>query len=304
MSLPHAAIATLVAAATALGVSVPAAHAAPSPTVAQIATSGVLIKGGKVDVSPHPGRGNRVDIILDWWGLFDPTKNVKKDGQGGNVIPTCTWGDSENRPIPDWYDAELRSKATLLWRECPEESSIPTGWVVIPHPGHTEDDIDAPVPVETPDKLGARAVSSLIVPDPVVSTWPTADDNGYTLVNAPTWWWMENSETVSTRSQAGPLWVEVTATPTASTWISQAGDATRCNSVGIEWDRSPLRQDPPAQACTHTYQAANRNETATIQVTWDITYRSNFGARGVLTPLVTSQQVSLPVLERHALTTG
>lgn len=297
-----AAISTVVATTVTFTAHLPAAHSSPLPAATVAMTTGWAANGGSVDVSPHPGRGNRLDIILDWWGLFDPSKKAKKGSQNGSVVPTCTWGDPENRPLPQWYDTDLRSKATLLWRQCPEESSIPTGWVVIPHPGHTEDDIDAPVPVETPDKLGARAVNTLVVPDPEVSTWPTADNGGYTLVNARTWWWVHNSETVSTRSKAGPLWVEVTATPTASTWVSQTGDFTQCDGLGIAWDNTPLREEPPAQACTHTYRTANRHETATLQVTWDITYRSNFGPRGTLTPLVTAQHLRLPVLERHALT--
>jgi len=158
-------------------------------------------------------------------------------------------------------------------------------------------------PQVTPDQLAQRALNQLQLPDPQVDLSPNPDIVAYQLVNLPTWWAVENWAPQTQRTQVGPVFAEVTATPVSTRFDGGDGSApVTCNRRGVKW-RSGLPEELP-QACRFTYQRANEQVTATISMTWRVTWVGSGGTGGTLPPLTTSSDQPLTVYERQAVVTS
>ncbi len=173
-----------------------------------------------------------------------------------------------------------------------------TGPVIPPAPGSPP-----PPPVQvTPAQLAQQAVGELQLPDPQVDLSPSPDIVAYQLVNLPTWWVVENWAPRTQRTQLGPVFAEVTATPVSTRFDGGDGSApVTCNRAGVKW-RSGLPEELP-QACRFTYQRSNEQVTATISMTWRVTWVGSGGTGGTLPPLTTSSDQPLTVYERQAVVT-
>jgi hypothetical protein len=183
-------------------------------------------------------------------------------------------------------------------RSCDEGTlAAGTGQVIYRAPG-------SPPPVQvTPAQLAQRAASTLQLPDPQVDLSPSPDIVAYQLVNLPTWWAGENWAPQTQRTQLGPVWAEVTATPVSTRFDGGDGSApVTCNRRGVKW-RSGLPEELP-QACRFTYQRANEQVTATISVTWRVTWVGSGGTGGTLPVQTTSSDQPLTVYERQAVVTS
>lgn len=158
-------------------------------------------------------------------------------------------------------------------------------------------------PQVTPEQLAQRALNALQLPDPQVDLSPSPDIVAYQLVNLPTWWAVENWAPQTQRTQLGPVFAEVTATPVSTRFDGGDGSApVTCNRRGVKW-RSGLPEELP-QACRFTYQRANEQVAATISMTWRVTWVGSGGTGGTLPPQTTSSKQPLTVYERQAVVTS
>lgn len=153
-----------------------------------------------------------------------------------------------------------------------------------------------PAVVVTPEQLAQEARNLLDLPVPEVGVNPP----DYLLVQLPTWWWLENPEPITQRTELGPVWAEVTATPVSSSWTG--GDPqppVQCLGQGVEW-RFNLGEEHPG-SCRYTYRRASDQWDAQVVAQWEVTWVGAGGTGGELEGLVTEAVVPVTVYERQAV---
>ena len=128
-----------------------------------------------------------------------------------------------------------------------------------------------------------------------VGMWLWADAVQYRPVSVVAW--------VPTLS--GISWVRTTATPVGLVFEpgEPGGVPVRCAGPGEVWD--PSVGDEAASSCMYTYahssEIAGGQFGATWSMVWEISWRSNVGARGDLGEYTTSSNVDVVVREIQAV---
>ncbi|HET9656568.1 MAG TPA: hypothetical protein VFP72_14520, partial [Kineosporiaceae bacterium] len=144
-------------------------------------------------------------------------------------------------------------------------------WLPTPPPG---------MPV-TPAQLAQQALASLTLPDLVMRRSPTEanSDHGtpYTWVNLWTWFWTDPAswKVQTARATAGPVWAEVTVTPTqliVSPGETGAANVT-CSGPGRPWTQADGNGAPSGGGCGVVYRHVSAVPiTATVAVEWAVTW--------------------------------
>lgn len=188
------------------------------------------------------------------------------------------------------------------WECIPPFNPDPPG----PACGDGDDDED---PARAFDGLLQRAVAKVDPPLPELRhtfDQPAEDGTIRAIVQAETWWWAEGAlEPVTINDADGPVWVRVTATPGALE--IDPGDSSgmlSCTSqLAYNRNLSYYDQVPgePNGACVHVYQQVFDEVTATMSVTWTLTYEGfapGLGAvSGSLGTQAREQTAAFPVKE-------
>jgi hypothetical protein len=135
---------------------------------------------------------------------------------------------------------------------------------------------------------------------------PADDGTIRAIVRAETWWWSESAlEPIEVHDQDGPVWVRVTATP-GGLWIDPgdgSGSFTCASQLAYNRNRSYYDQVPgePRGACVHVYEHPHEAVTATMSVSWTVTYQGfapGMGGRsGSLGTQTGEEAVTFPVKE-------
>ena len=161
----------------------------------------------------------------------------------------------------------------------------------------------------TPVVLARQAYAELAPPQPDPATAPPRGHDG--LVGLPEWFWIPAAQwhPLTRRIAVGPVWAEVTATPSTLTFGPGNGlAAVSCTGPGTTYDRSK-----PASAqqsnCTYTYARSSTGlpgnaYTAGVTITWTASWRGSGGAGGTFPALTRTTSFTLPVAEGQALVTG
>jgi hypothetical protein len=220
---------------------------------------------------------------------------------------TCTWTaeSAYSQQVFQW----LGSDPNGTWYDvtCSDGSSY-VGVYVPPSAGNV------PAPVVLAGTLAQTVANRLVLPAPRVRHNPAS----YALVGLATWWWVDpvQWQPLRQRTQAGPVWAEVTATPVSTTW--DAGDGSVpvvCPGPGTPYDtsRSEVGQ---STACSHTYfrttagqpqtgpSVNDRFFTVTVTTSWRVTWIGNGGSGGTLPVLTRSSAFPLAVAQRQTVVTG
>lgn len=203
-------------------------------------------------------------------------------------------------PVPDGGGAENLpdSGGWFYLRDCSASGGgrvivwIPDGGAGAPAVG---------VPVVTPAELALEARNRLVLPEPEFGVSPDGEHGNPPLVNLPTWWWVTNAGSLTQRTQAGPVWAEVTATPYATSWEASDGSREDCPGLGIEWQS--WMSETQAGSCRFTYTRASEQETATVETVWRVAWVGSGGTGGELDPMRRATTQTIPVYERQAIIT-
>ena len=135
---------------------------------------------------------------------------------------------------------------------------------------------------------------------------PADDGTIRAIVRAETWWWAEESlEPIITDASDGDVSVRVTATPGAVEIDPGDGSGAFTCTSQLAYDRNTSYYDQvpgePKGACVHVYQHVFDEVTATMSVTWTITYQGFApelgGLSGSLGAQTRQQTASFPVKE-------
>ena len=159
------------------------------------------------------------------------------------------------------------------------------------------------------DGLLQQAAARVDIPAPGLRhTFDQPADDGTirAIVRAETWWWSEASqEPVSVTDEDGPVRVSVTATPGALKIDPGDGSPTLTCSRQLAYNHNLSYYDQvpgePKGACVHVYEDVFDQVTATMSVTWTVTYEGSapgLGAvSGSLGPQTREQTATFPVKE-------
>ncbi|MFI6326532.1 hypothetical protein ACIBG8_54050 [Nonomuraea sp. NPDC050556] len=165
---------------------------------------------------------------------------------------------------------------------------------------------DPAAPTITPDMLMQEALRQLTPPAPTVATAPPRGRDGY--VGLRHYFWAERDQwrSISKRATAGPVWAEVTATPTTLVFDPGAGQASiSCKGPGTPYDQS-RSPDSQTSNCWHSFTRSSAGlpgsqYTVTVSVVWTASWVGSGGAGGPLAPITTSATFLLRIAEGQAL---
>lgn len=208
---------------------------------------------------------------------------------------------------PAYVQSYVQNCAALFPDVC-----FPSPW------GYFVENTEPPVVIE-PEELALAASEFLEIPEPAVDRNPkvSAGQPDATLVNLPTWFWVNDPESVggedgelSIRASIpeANVWVEITATTPGLTLTSPAGGTT-CEPVRATTAWAPGASD--ADGCTVSFNRASVNHpdgypvTATAQwsATWTGAGPSGTVESGELDPITAQSTVDVPVAEAQAVVT-
>ena len=171
------------------------------------------------------------------------------------------------------------------------------------------------IPQLRPDQLApiARDEVTKLLPRPTPAMSPDflhRRENPFTLVRLPTYFAVPAAQwaPVTAMAQIPGLVVTATATPTSLVFDpgEPGGKPVACAGPG-ELLRATTDVAAASRACSYEYHHASSiaggTFTATLTITWEITWTSSAGASGVLTAASTSSALPVPVREVQALVT-
>ena len=176
-------------------------------------------------------------------------------------------------------------------------------------PGPACDSGEPPDYQQVFDGLLQRAAARVDIPAPGLRhTFDQPADDGTirAIVRAETWWWSDTSqEPVSVTDEDGPVRVRVTATPGDLRIDPGDGSATLTCSSQLAYNHNVSYYDQvpgePRGACVHIYEDVFDKVTATMSVTWTVTYEGSapgLGAvSGSLGPQTREETATFPVKE-------
>lgn len=227
---------------------------------------------------------------------------------GSSTVAACTWMEVftyQRLPLPP----NVAGQDGAWWQQYCSNN----GWAGAPVFVPTGTTPNTALLV-SPGTLAQRVVNELQLPIPAVGLNPSPR----ALVNLAEWFWVRKSSwpTLRQRTQAGPVWAEVVAQPTSTTW--DPGDASQpftCLGAGTPYVKSEPA-DSQDSDCTYTYTRSSASQpqtgrgpndrffTVTVTTTWSVTWTGAGGTGGTLPAMTRSTSFPLAVAEREAVVTG
>ena len=208
-------------------------------------------------------------------------------------------GFAPGGPTPgSWYSVtctDLETGATLTQTEWIPDASAPS------------------TPAVSPYAVALEAENSLRLPSPTGYTNPSV----VSVVNLPTWLWIDAGlwHSYSVTATVGTVSATAVATPTTVTWSTGDGGSTNCDGPGTVYDSA---ESSPQQStyCSHTYTVSSAGQpsasddsddgTFTVRATidWSVSWSAQGDTGGgSLPPLSTSSSTNIRVEQVESVNT-
>jgi hypothetical protein len=161
-------------------------------------------------------------------------------------------------------------------------------------------------PSITPEMLMEQALRELTPPKPEIVTAPPQGKIGYVGLRQFFWAAPAQWRAISKKATAGPVWAEVTATPSMLTIHPGDGQATlTCRGPGVPYDRTKS-PDEQNNKCTHVFTESSAGLPKSqyqvkASVIWSAEWNGSGGSGGTLAPITTSATFPLRIGEAPAL---
>jgi hypothetical protein len=237
----------------------------------------------------------------------DSRGNAAEGSSSSDNGVRCTWTAESDHSQEVWQWLGSDPNGTWYDVRC-SEGTVYLGLYVPPAASNL------PPAVALAGSLAQSAANRLVLPAPLVRHNPS----GRALVGLATWWWVDSAQwrVLRQRTQAGPVWAEVTATPVSTTW--DAGDGTAplvCDGPGTPYDTT-RPESMQNTSCAHTYRRSSADQpqsgpslndryfTVTVTTTWRVTWRGSSGSGGALPAMSTTSRFPLAVAQRQTVVTG
>ena len=172
----------------------------------------------------------------------------------------------------------------------------------------------ATAPAVDPHQVALQAENSLDLPVPSLHVNPS----GPSVVNLPTWLWIDPSvwHQYSVTASAGTVSATAVATPESVTWEMGDGGAVVCTGPGHPFEAA-LPAGGQRTPCAFTYRTSSAGQpssdgnpddaayTVRATITWDVSWTAQ-GApgQGLLPSLTTSAESSLRVVQVESVNSG
>ena len=271
--------------------------------LAAAALSAVLITIPAAHAGAVSGNGCTGYSAGHAWYVQCQSGGSSGDGSGGSGHQACYWTSNIDHYFPGFTNSNPPPKGyTYVAEICPgtwpNANKQPLIITLVRDGGAL-----------TPAVLAQRAYAELAPPQPDPATAPPRGDDG--LVGLPEWFWVPAAQwqPLTRRIAAGPVWAEVTATPSRLTFSPGAGlRDVSCAGPGTAYD--PAEPASAQQSnCAHTYTWPSNGlpgnaYTASVTITWTASWRGSGGAGGTFPPLTRTISFALPVANSNALVTG
>ncbi len=165
-----------------------------------------------------------------------------------------------------------------------------------------------------PRVVALQAENSLRLPAPDLHFNPPSSS----VVNLPTWLWIDASiwHPLSVTATAGSVSATAVATPTSVTWQTGDGGQVVCRGPGRPFDFAVPAQDQET-GCQHTYQASSIGQPSSngdpddaayrvrATVTWSVSWAAvGASGQGVLPPLTTAAEAAVRVVQVESVNSG
>ena len=153
--------------------------------------------------------------------------------------------------------------------------------------------------------MARKALSSFTIPDPVVVMAPP----GPSFVNFKTWLAVRDWAPVSATASLGAISSTITGVPQRVTWEMGPPDGTViCDGPGRRYDPN-VPDELQDTDCGYTYRrssagiGADNAYSASVTVTYYVTWTSSDGTSGAIGPVSRSTDFSVRVAEIQAINT-
>lgn len=184
----------------------------------------------------------------------------------------------ENGDIGTQLDTSTIADGTVVWEACSD--SITGDYV---YSGQFTWGGPQPLPYVPPQVLAQQARAQLVLPSPVVQTWPAPNAQ---LVNLPTWLHVNNFSRYQQTAAVGGVSATVYAEPIRVNWTMGDGGAVSCSSAGMAFTSSVADPSAPSDCSysfTHTSaDAPGEAFQGSVSISWHLRWDSNVGAAGDL----------------------
>ncbi len=172
----------------------------------------------------------------------------------------------------------------------------------------------AGAPGVDPRVVALQAENSLRLPTPDLHFNPAASS----VVNLPTWLWIDPSiwHPLSVTATAGSVSATAVATPVSVTWQTGDGGQVVCGGPGRPFDFA-LPVDEQETGCQHTYLASSLGQPSPdgdpdhaayqvrATVTWSVSWVAvGASGQGVLPPLTTATEAAVRVVQVESVNSG
>jgi hypothetical protein len=169
----------------------------------------------------------------------------------------------------------------------------------------------AATPTVAPRVLALQAERSLRLPTPVLHFNPAAAS----VVNLPTWLWVDPSvwRPLSVTASAGPVSATAVATPESVTWQMGDGGAVVCAGPGRPFDPA-LPAGSQVTGCEYAFRTSSLGQPAPAgdpdaaayavraTITWSVSWTAQGAAgQGVLPPLTTAGTSAVRVVQIESI---
>lgn len=159
-----------------------------------------------------------------------------------------------------------------------------------------------PIPPVPPELLVEAATRAMTLPLPLFDHNPKAGAGAFTLVNLPTWFWLDNPTTTGTVTASIPgSAAVVTATLASAVFTSPRAGSVSCGGTGVRWTPGATSD------CTLTFPHQSPGEQVTARTSWALhwIYNGQLGHReGNLAAIGSEDTAGVPVEEAQAINTG
>ncbi|PZF85343.1 hypothetical protein [Jiangella anatolica] len=170
-------------------------------------------------------------------------------------------------------------------------------------PVYVEPGEAAPVPPIPPEILVQVAYDELELPDPQIAWNPSRPGDGATVVNLPTWLWLDDGPVqLEVHAAAGENEARVDATLAGMNFSASDAAPVSCAGHGVEWTSGATSDC----ALTFTRSSAHLPGAVTnvlAESEWTIEWAANGVPQGPLDPQTTSATFDLPVAEVQTVVT-
>ncbi|TDE08891.1 hypothetical protein [Jiangella asiatica] len=178
-----------------------------------------------------------------------------------------------------------------------------TDWFAEHHPVYVELNEQPPVPDIPPELLMEVAYDEMTLPEPEIAWNPRRDGDGATIVNVPTWLWLDDGPvTLEVNAQAGDNVARVVAVLGSMNFSAANAAPVSCTGTGVPWSEGATTD------CSLTFTRSSANQPGQVsrvlaESQWDIEWFANGEPQGPLDPQTTSATFDVPVAEVQAVVT-